>query len=156
MENNTLAFVKFCGKLDDSYPGCQRNFFFKVGENTQRFQINGRGHTIDYFASLHVSMSSSNASSCIILLVLATVNFLDMGCWSAPRLFKNLTESSELATKFFVVLGNYRSNLVLMDESFLLLKISLAGRCTLLRTVTRSYNFDRIKSSTGFLAADEL
>ena len=23
-------------------------------ENTQRFQINGRGHTIDYFASLHV------------------------------------------------------------------------------------------------------
>ena len=101
-------------------------------------------------------MSSSNASSCIILLVLPTVNFLDMGCWSAPRLFKNLTETSELATKFFVVLGNYRSNLVLMDESFLLLKISLAGRCTLLRTVTRSYNFDRIKSSTGFLAADEL
>ena len=104
-------------------------FFFKVGENTQRFQINGRGHTIDYFASLHVSMSSSNASSCIILLVLATVNFLDMGCWSAPRLFKNLTETSELATKFFFVLGNYRSNLVLMDERFLLLKISLAGRC---------------------------
>lgn len=101
-------------------------------------------------------MSSSNASSCIILLVLATVNFLDMGCWSAPRLFKNLTETSELATKFFFVLGNYRSNLVLMDERFLLLKISLAGRCTLLRTVTRSYNFDRIKSSTGFLAADEL
>ena len=24
---NTLAFVKFCGKLDDSYPGCQRNLF---------------------------------------------------------------------------------------------------------------------------------
>ena len=96
MENNTLAFVKFCGKLDDSYPGCQRNFSFKVGENTQQFQINGRGHTIDYFASLHVGMSSSNASSCIILLVLATVNFLDMGCWSAPRLFKNLTETSEL------------------------------------------------------------
>lgn len=43
VENNTLAFVKFCGKLDDSYPGCQRNFFFKVGENTQRFQINSRG-----------------------------------------------------------------------------------------------------------------
>ena len=90
VENNTLAFFKFCGKLDDSYPGCQRNFFFKVGENTQRFQISGRGHTIDYFASLHVSMSSSNASSCIILLVLATVNFLDMGVGLPPDYLKIL------------------------------------------------------------------
>ena len=94
-------------------------------------------------------MSSSNASSCIILLVLATVNFLDMGCWSAPRLFKNLTETSELATKFFFVLGNYRSNFGLDGRKVFAWPL-------LLRTVTRSYNFDRIKSSTGFLAADEL
>ena len=153
MENNTLAFVKFCGKLDDSYPGCQRNFFSR----SERTLSDSKSMVEDTrLITSQVCMSSSNASSCIILLVLATVNFLDMGCWSAPRLFKNLTETSELATKFFFVLGNYRSNLVLMDERFLLLKISLAGRCTLLRTVTRSYNFDRIKSATGFLSADEL
>ena len=122
----TLAFVKFCGKLDDSYPGCQRNFFSR----SERTLSDSKSTVEDTrLITSQVCMSSSNASSCIILLVLATVNFLDMGCWFAPRLFKNLTETSELATKFFFVLGNYRSNLVLMDERFLLLKISSAGRC---------------------------
>ena len=153
MENNTLAFVKFCGKLDDSYPGCQRNFFSR----SERTLSDSKSTVEDTrLITSQVCMSACQVAMRPLVSFLATVNFLDMGCWSAPRLFKNLTETSELATKFFFVLGNYRSNLVLMDERFLLLKISLAGRCTLLRTVTRSYNFDRIKLSTGFLAADEL
>ena len=152
MENNTLAFVKFCGKLDDSYPGCQRNFFAR----SERTLSDSKSTVEDTrLITSQVCMSSSNASSCIILLVLATVNFLDMGCLSAPRLFKNLTETSELATKFFFVLGNYRSNLVLMDERVFTFENKF-GWPLLLKTVTRSYNVDRIKSSTGFLAADEL
>ena len=79
-------------------------------------------------------MSSSNASSCIILLVLATVNFLD----------EILLCSRELQEQ----LGLDGRKVFAFENKF--------GWSLLLKTVTRSYNFDRIKSSTGFLAAVEL
>ena len=36
-------FYCFKRHYDMLYLGCQRNFFFKIGENAQRFQINTRG-----------------------------------------------------------------------------------------------------------------
>ena len=79
-------------------------------------------------------MSSSNASSCIILLVLATVNFLD----------EILLCSRELQEQ----LGLDGRKVFAFENKF--------GWSLLLKTVTQSYNFDRLKSSTGFLAAVEL
>lgn len=100
-------------------------------------------------------MSSSNASTCINRFVLATVHFLDMECWSAPRLFTNLRATSELETKFFFVLGIYRSNLVLWTKGFCFEFPYFGNKIgwpLFLRTLARLYTtFIICKSSTGLL-----
>ena len=86
-------------------------------------------------------MSSSNASSCI------------MGCWSAPRLFKNLTKNQRTGNEILLCSRELQEQLGLDGRKVYAFENKFGWP---LRTVTRSYNFDRIKSSTGFLAADEL
>ena len=76
-------------------------------------------------------------------------------CWSAPRLFTNLRATSELETKFFLVLGIYRSNLVLWTKGFCFEFPYFGNKIgwpLFLRTLARLYTTFIVNPRLGFLA----